>query len=109
MLIEVGKDIIEKQGYSFTGCLDSEEALKLFESDPFAFDLVISDITMPHLTGDVLSGKIKEIRSDIPIILCSGFNERVTKETVGSIGAEDFLIKPITRKTLSEKFGLFLI
>jgi FixJ family two-component response regulator len=59
-------------------------------------------MTMPHMTGDQLSGKLIEIRPDIPIILCSGFSEKMTEEAAKEIGIREFIMKPISRQVLSE-------
>lgn len=102
LLVYSGTLMLEQLGYTVTGCQNSLEALKLFKSNPLSFDLVISDTTMPDLTGDILATKVKKIRPDIPFILLSGFSERVNRETAKAIGASDFLMKPIIKKTLAE-------
>ena len=74
----------------------------MFEANPVQFDLVITDMTMPHMTGYQLSGKLMEIRPDIPIILCSGFSEKMTEEATQKIGIREFIMKPISRQVLSQ-------
>jgi len=99
-------DLVEKMlgglGYSVTSRTSSEEALELFRKDPDRFDLVISDMTMPGLTGDRLAQRLLEIRRDIPIILCTGYSERITEERAKSIGIRKFILKPLTRDSLAE-------
>jgi len=71
------------------------EALKLFQNDPKRFDLVISDMTMPNMTGDKLAREILAIRPDIPIILCTGYSERFTEGQAGKMGIKAFIMKPL--------------
>ena len=66
------------------------EALELFQKDPDNYDLVITDMTMPGMTGDRLAQKILEIRHDIPIILCSGYSEHISEEKAKKIGIREF-------------------
>ena len=87
MLYRIGYEVVEKTS--------SLEALAAFQVEPDKFDLVISDQTMPKMTGDELAKKIMEIRSDIPIILCTGFSERINEEKAREIGIKAFVMKPI--------------
>ena len=89
-------------GYQVTAKTRSPEALDLFKKNPFSFDLVITDMTMPHMTGSQLSKEILVIRNDIPIILCTGFSDIIDKHKAENIGIKDFLMKPIDRKTLTD-------
>jgi len=70
---------------------------------PDKFDLVITDMTMPNMSGDKLASELVKIRSDIPILLCTGFSEKIPEEKAKSIGIKGFLMKPIVRKDLSKK------
>jgi PAS domain S-box-containing protein len=87
--------MLERLGYRVTMFVNSLEALEAFSARPDAFDLVISDINMPNLTGDRLARKLIAIRSDIPIIICTGFSERLNEESAAGIGINGFLMKPI--------------
>jgi len=80
----------------------SVEALELFRADPRRFDLVITDLTMPNITGDKLASRILEIRPDIPIILCTGFSTKITQEKVREMGISHLLMKPISMKELAK-------
>jgi len=80
--------------------MNSETALSLFEETPEKFNLVITDQTMPKLTGLDLSKRLLAIRADIPIILCSGYSELVDEEKAKSIGIRSYLNKPIDQKQL---------
>jgi PAS domain S-box-containing protein len=101
-IVGMGKKMLEKLGYEVAGSTSGEEALKLFTATPDQFDLIITDMTMPHMTGDQLSRKLIEIRPDIPIILCSGFSEKMTEEAAKEIGIREFISKPMSRQVLSK-------
>ena len=89
------EEVLEPFGYDVTSQTNSVEALEEFCAQPYKFDLVISDVTMPNITGDELAKKFLRMRPEIPIILCSGFSERITEEKAKEIGARDFFMKPI--------------
>jgi len=103
--------LLKALGYRATGQTSSIEALELFKSDPGRFDLVITDMTMPQMTGDLLAMEIKKIRPDIPVILCTGYSRRMSEEVARTIGIDAFLMKPVVklemaktvRKVLDEK------
>jgi CheY-like chemotaxis protein len=103
LIVEVGQLILEGLGYQVTCKRDSLEAIELFRSDPNAFDLVITDMTMPNMTGDQLARELIALRPDIPIIICSGFSERVSREQSRGVGVRFFLRKPITLFEISHK------
>ncbi len=76
--------------------------MKLFRAVTDNYDLFITDMTMPNITGDILARKLIATRSDIPIILCTGFSELITKEMAVKIGIRDFLMKPLTARSLGQ-------
>ena len=92
---------LERLGYRVTAFLDSLEAFEAFRRDPAAFDLVLTDMTMPAMTGDQLAGAIKEVRSDIPVILCTGFSERLDADHTRDMGIDRLLMKPVARADLA--------
>jgi two-component system, cell cycle sensor histidine kinase and response regulator CckA len=100
-ILNVAKTRLERLGYSVTPKISSSDALESFRSKPDAFDLVITDQTMPGMTGDQLSKQILAIRSDIPIILCTGFSATVDKEEALDIGIRAFVMKPVSLKEMS--------
>jgi signal transduction histidine kinase/ActR/RegA family two-component response regulator len=102
LLVRLNTDILEKLGYTVTALNDSTEALNVFLSDPFAFDLVITDQTMPKLSGLRLAREILRIRRDIPIILCTGHSDAVSPEIVRDAGIKMFIMKPLARKELAD-------
>ncbi|MEA2084462.1 MAG: ATP-binding protein [Thermodesulfobacteriota bacterium] len=93
--------MLGKLGYHVTPRTSSIEALETFRANPHNFDFVITDLTMPDMTGDKLAGELLKIRSDIPVILCTGFNEGMTGEKAESLGIKGFLMKPVVLDDLS--------
>ena len=94
--------ILERFGYSVTIMTNSAEALNLFAGKPDSFDLVMTDATMPNLTGDKLAIELMKIRPDIPVILCTGYNRKITNETAQKIGIKAFSYKPIVKEELAK-------
>jgi YesN/AraC family two-component response regulator len=78
------------------------EACELFSSNPAAFDVVITDQTMPQLTGYELAQRLMQVRSDIPVILCTGYSDLVTAESALAGGIKAFVIKPLDRLAIAE-------
>ena len=110
-ITSMGKQMLERFGYKITAKTSSIEALDLFQAYPDNFDVVITDQTMPNLTGDRLAREIKKIRADIPIILITGFSDKITPENYEKFGICEFVMKPLVahelgnaiRKALYEK------
>ena len=86
----------------YTGKVSSVEALALFSAQPDRYDLVITDMTMPQMTGEKLAMELLRIRPDIPIILCTGYGEPYLEERIKSIGIKTFVMKPILRSQMAE-------
>jgi PAS domain S-box-containing protein len=100
-VVETGTAILERLGYKVTPETNGPRALEIFGSSPGEFDLIITDYTMPKLTGTDLSTKIRQIRPDIPIILCTGFSEQITATVAMDLGVE-FVMKPFSMKEIAE-------
>jgi CheY-like chemotaxis protein len=98
---EIIQGMLTILGYRTSARTSSIEALELFRAKPDQFDLVITDMTMPNMTGDKLAVELMRIRPDIPVILCTGFSERITKEKAESIGIREFLLKPLVMNDLA--------
>jgi signal transduction histidine kinase/ActR/RegA family two-component response regulator len=92
---------LESLGYFVKAAHDGRKALDLLQANLSAFDLVITDQTMPTITGIQLAGQIRNLSPDIPVILCTGYSETVTEETAARFGITKFLLKPIDRKELA--------
>ena len=101
MIVKIEKQMLERLGYHVKVRTSSIEALEAFRANPDKFDLVITDMTMPNMTGDKLAGELIKIRSDIPVILCTGFSEMMSRKKTESLGIKGFLMKPVVLKDLS--------
>ncbi|MCP5045738.1 MAG: PAS domain S-box protein [bacterium] len=100
-MVEMGKQMLEKLGYCVVSRVGSIEALEAFRAAPGKFNLVITDQTMPNMTGVHLTREIKKVRADIPVILCTGFSESVNEENFKALGIDGFVLKPIIKKRIA--------
>jgi CheY-like chemotaxis protein len=94
ILVTLCDAMFKKLGYQACSVMDSRDALEIFTKDPGKFDLVITDLTMPALTGIELSERISKIRPDIPVILCTGFGDQLDREQLKTIGIVEMIFKP---------------
>lgn len=85
----------KRLGYRVTERTDSEKARDDFLADPGSFDLLISDMTMPHLTGADLTREVMKIRPDLPVILCTGFSEFIDEAKARELGIKALIMKPV--------------
>ena len=107
------KNMLERLGYRVTSSTGSREALEIFQASPNQYDLVISDMNMPNMTGDLFAQKVREIKQDVPVIICTGFSARINQAKAEAAGIKGFLMKPIVkaemakmvRKVLDEAVG----
>jgi CheY-like chemotaxis protein len=113
-ITELGRSILELQGFNVTTRASGIEALAYVKSAPDEIDLVITDQSMPEMSGTELTAEIKKIRADIPVILCTGYSQKVSsEEEAKAFGIKRLIMKPldrqelvdIVRKTLDEKQG----
>ena len=95
MLAQVGKLSLEKLGYEVVAETDPIKAVDLFKADKDRFDLVITDKTMPKMTGFDLARELKSVRPEVPVILCSGFQEKTDEAELSAAGISHFISKPI--------------
>ncbi|UCF90662.1 MAG: response regulator [Desulfobacterales bacterium] len=100
-VIDMERQMLERLGYRVTARTSSHEALAVFGAQPDNFDLVITDMTMPHMTGERLARQLIEIRPNIPIILCTGFNEGITEDKALAMGIRKFVMKPVVKNDLA--------
>ncbi|MBN2444998.1 MAG: PAS domain-containing protein [Spirochaetales bacterium] len=103
MLKDLGKIQLESLGYTVTAMNNGIEAFETFKQSPDSFDLIITDQTMPHMTGIHLAQQVHRIKPSIPIILCTGFSDSITPENVKAKGITVLMFKPISRKHMAEK------
>jgi DNA-binding NtrC family response regulator len=94
-ILDVMQQMLERLGYTVDARSDSTEALEAFRENSDGFDLVITDYTMPEMTGENLAKAILGIRPDVPVILCTGFSEQIDEEKSKAIGIRAFVMKPI--------------
>jgi CheY-like chemotaxis protein len=100
-IAEIGESMLKHLGYEAEVRTSSIEALELFRVQADRFDLVITDMAMPNMTGDKLAQELLRIRPGIPIILCTGFSEYLTEEKAKALGIQEFVMKPLVMKDLA--------
>jgi PAS domain S-box-containing protein len=100
-IAKMSQQILERLGYRVTTRTSSVEALALFSAGPDEFDLVITDVSMPVLTGDKLAAEMMKVRPDIPVILCTGYSNRISDVSATEIGIKAFAHKPIVMTDLA--------
>jgi nitrogen-specific signal transduction histidine kinase/ActR/RegA family two-component response regulator len=101
-IARMGSQMLERLGYSVTTRTSSVEALELFRLKPDDFDLVITDMTMPNMTGDKFAAALIEIRPEIPVILCTGYSKQLSAERAAEAGIKAYAMKPLARNILAE-------
>lgn len=101
-IVTMADRMLSRLGYSVTTMTSSVEALEFFRNNPDAFDLLISDVTMPEMSGDQLAQEILEIIPNMPIILCTGYSKTFSEEAASQIGVKAFAYKPIVREDLAQ-------
>ena len=102
LLVEIMKRFLSLQGYEVTSFVDSRQALEWFTRHPDQVDLVITDMTMPHLTGANLAQAILATRPEMPIILCTGYSEVMDADRASALGIQKFLLKPVDNRVLAQ-------
>ncbi len=102
VVVQMAAELLGAMGYEVTVATSGEEALEGFQETPAYFDLVITDLTMPGITGIELARELMKIRPDIPLILCTGFSEDISEEEVKSLGFREYIKKPILRDLLAK-------
>jgi len=100
-VLNIEKQLLKRLGYHVTSMVNSKDAFSLFASQPEQFDIIITDLTMPGLTGVQLSRKIIELRPDIPIIMCTGFSDKNNHALLEQKGVKKILMKPIVMSDLA--------
>jgi signal transduction histidine kinase/ActR/RegA family two-component response regulator len=100
-IVRMLKQMLMSLGYRVNAVSDPIEAIEIFENDPWAFDIVITDMTMPKITGDLLSREVLKIRPDIPVILCTGFSKLIDEERIREIGIKKLIMKPVIKSEVA--------
>ena len=101
VLASLGKKTIETLGYKVVTRTSAVEALELLRNKPGAFDLVITDMTMPGMTGLELAMELKSLRPNIPVIMCTGFSYSISEDRIKAAKIREFMLKPLTRHDLA--------
>ena len=101
-VLRLENQMLGRLGYRVTMRNSATDALMKFRANPEAFDLVVSDMNMPNMTGEQLSRKLMAIRPNIPVIICTGFSERIDKEKAHAIGIKGFLMKPVVKSEMAQ-------
>jgi CheY-like chemotaxis protein len=101
-IIKMEQEMLKKLGYQVTSMTSAGQALATFSDQPQKYDLIITDMTMPDMTGAELCQRILALRPDIPVILCTGFSELINKAKARSIGIREFIMKPVAYQELAE-------
>ncbi len=102
VLVKLVSEMLEILGYESVSCTSSADGFSTFRNAPADFGLIITDMSMPGMTGDILAQNITSIRKNIPIILCTGFNENISEEEAKEKGITEIILKPVNMKTLSD-------
>lgn len=100
--MNIGRQLLERLGYQVETKMSSVEALALFRFKPDQFDLIIADMTMPHITGNKLAKEILSIRPDMAIIFCTGFSEKIDEDKARDWGIRALAMKPIDKRGLAQ-------
>jgi PAS domain S-box-containing protein len=95
MLVDIGQQALQRLGYDVVSRTSPIEALELFKAKPDFFDLVITDKTMPGMTGDTLAKELMNVRPNLPVIICTGYSQAIDQERAKQIGIKAFVMKPI--------------
>ncbi|MCF8077443.1 MAG: response regulator [Desulfotignum sp.] len=104
-IVHLEQQMLKRLGYHTSGYTSSWDALAAFKTEPSCFDLVITDMNMPNMNGMQLAAELIAIRPDIPIILCTGFSERIDNKKAEAQGIKGLLMKPVGMKDLAQKVG----
>ncbi|BBO77585.1 hypothetical protein DSCW_50020 [Desulfosarcina widdelii] len=102
MLVDMMQQVLEQLGYTVSAYTDSSTALDGFRSQPRTYDLMITDMTMPGMNGLELTRAVKAVRKNLPVILCTGFNEQVSEKNAQSMGIQSLVMKPVGMQQLAE-------
>lgn len=95
------QEFLTKYGYTVQTFENGLKAFEAFEKTPDQFDLIVTDMTMPQMTGEELAGKLLKVRQGIPIILCTGYSAAISEAKILEIGIRKYLQKPVSNKELA--------
>ena len=101
IIVKMYRETLERLGYEVTTHYSGVKALEVFLASPDSFDVILTDQTMPHVSGSELAQKVLQVRPDIPIILCTGFSAIISEEKAKEIGIAKFVLKPFSTSDLA--------
>jgi PAS domain S-box-containing protein len=102
VIARMGQQMLERLGYQVTARTSSVEALEAFRANPERFDLIVTDMTMPNMTGIQFAREVKNINPNIPVIVCTGFSEQINEKNFKALGIDGYVLKPIIRRDIAE-------
>jgi signal transduction histidine kinase len=102
MLVDMMHQVLDQLGYTVSAFADSGSALEAFLTSPSDYDLILTDMTMPGMTGTGLAKAVMKVRQDLPIILCTGYNEQLCDENLDTLGIKALIMKPVGMQQLAE-------
>ncbi len=100
-MVNLNRQRLERLGYDVKSTTKPEEALEWFRADPDQFDVIITDMTMPRMTGDRLATEVLKIRPRMPVIICTGYSERMSAKKAAALGVRKYIEKPIELRKLA--------
>jgi len=101
VLVQLGEETLKRLGYRVTATNSSLEALRIFKEDPDGFQLVITDMIMPGMSGSELTKNLLQIKPDLPVVLCTGFSDAVSDARAKQVGFRGYLLKPIDMREMA--------
>ncbi len=101
-IVTMIRQMLERLGYAVTSMTDSTAAFEQFKSTPDDFDLVVTDMAMPNMSGDQLAAELIKVREGIPILLCTGHSDTIDEEKANRLGIKGFVMKPLDRRKLAK-------
>ena len=101
LIVNIGKNMLEHLGYQVVSERNPVKALEIFKERPEGFDLIITDMTMPKMTGTAVAEKIMKIRAYIPIIICTGYSDQINEEKAKRMGIKKLIMKPFVMRDLA--------
>jgi CheY-like chemotaxis protein len=102
MILDIGTEMLASLGYQVTVQNDAAAAVEMFSNAPEKFDVIITDLSMPHMTGYEVAKKILNLREDIPVILCTGYGEAITTDRLEAAGIRELLFKPFILREIAQ-------
>jgi CheY-like chemotaxis protein len=101
-IVRMEQQMLSRLGYQVTARTSSIEALAAFKAHPDSFDLLLTDMTMPNMTGIQLAAAVRTLRPDVPVIVCTGFSEQIDEAKYAALGISGYLMKPVASRAVAD-------